>query len=72
MPEITIHVPDKLLRRLPKNPKDIEEVVRLGLEHFTARRQKQAAGVVDNTFAVLPLRKHALREQVIEQIKYGE
>ena len=46
-------------------------VVRLGLEHFTARRKK-APGVVDSTFAALPMRKHTLIEQVIEQTKYGE
>jgi hypothetical protein len=71
MAEITIHVPDTLLRRLPKDQKDIEEVVRLGLEHFTARRKK-APAVVDSTFAALPMRKHALIEQIIEQTKYGE
>ena len=71
MAEITIHVSDTLLRRLPKNQKDIEEVARLGLEHFTARRKK-APGVVDSTFAALPMREHTLIEQVIEQTKYGE
>ena len=72
MAEITIHVPDTLLHRLPKNQQDIEEVVRLGLEHFTTRRRKQAPGVVDSTYAALPMRKHTLIEQLIEQTKYGE
>ena len=72
MAEITIHVSETLLRRLPKNQKDIEEVVRLGLEHFTARRRKKTPGVVDSTFAALPMKKHTLIEQIIEQTKYGE
>ena len=72
MAEITIHVSDALLRRLPKNQKDIEDMVRLGLEHFTARRRTKAPGVVESTFAALPMRKHTLIEQVIEQTKYGE
>jgi hypothetical protein len=70
--EITIHVPDTLLHRLPKNQKDIEEVVQLGLEHFTARHRRKPPGVVDGTFAALPMKKHTLIEQIIEQTKYGE
>jgi hypothetical protein len=72
MAEITIHVPETLLHQLPKNQKDLEEVMRLGLEHFTARRHKKTSSVVDRTFAALPMRKHTLIEQVIEQTKYGE
>jgi|SoiMetStandDraft_2_1073263.scaffolds.fasta_scaffold138308_3 hypothetical protein len=69
--EITIHVPDTLLRLLPKSHKGIEEVVRLGLKYFTARHKK-ASGVVASTFAALPMKKHTRREQVIEQTTYGQ
>lgn len=72
MAEIKIRVPDALLRRLPKDRKEVEEVVRLGLERLNARRRKKSRGVVDNTFGTLPLRKHGLIEQVIEQTKHGE
>jgi hypothetical protein len=72
MAEITIQVPDTLLRRLPKDQKDIEEVMRLGLEHFTARYRKKTPGIVDSTFAALPMKKHSLIEQVIAQTKSGE
>jgi hypothetical protein len=72
MTEIKIRVPDALLRQLPKNQEEIAEVVRLGLQRFTARRRKKAHSVVDDTFAALAMRKHTQIEQLIEQIKYGD
>jgi len=48
------------------------EVVRLGLEHCAACRRKKAPSVVASPFAALPMKKHTLIEQIIEQTKYGE
>lgn len=72
MRAIKIHVPDNLLRKLPKSQADRKEVVRLGLQRFTARRRKKARSVVDDTFAALAIRKHAKIEQLIDQTKYGD
>ena len=72
MKELKIRVPDTLLRQLPKNQEEIKEVVRLGLQRFTARRRKKAHSIVDDTFAALTIRKHAQIEQLIEQTKYGD
>jgi hypothetical protein len=72
MAEITIRVPDTLLRRLPKNQEEVKEVVKLGLKRFAARRHHKARSIVDDTFAALPIRKHARIEELIEQTRYGE
>jgi hypothetical protein len=72
MKELKIRVPDTLLRQLPKKQEEIKEVVRLGLQRFTARRRRKAHSVVDDTFAALAIRKHSQIEQLIEQTKYGD
>ena len=72
MTEIKVRVPDTLLRQLPKNQEDIEEIVRLGLQRFTTRRRKKTRSVVDDTFAALAIRKHAQIEELIEQTEYGD
>jgi hypothetical protein len=72
MRAIKIKVPENLLRKLPKSQADRKEVVRLGLQRFTARRRKKTHSVVDDTFAALAIRKHAKIEQLIDQIKYGD
>ena len=72
MRAIKIHVPDALLRKLPKSQAERKEVVRLGLQRFTSRRRKKTQSVVDDTFAALAVRKHAQIEQLIEQAKYGD
>jgi hypothetical protein len=72
MKELKIRVSDTILRKLPKNQEEIKEVVRLGLQRFTARRRKKAHSVVDDTFAALAVRKHAKIEQLIDQTKYGD
>jgi hypothetical protein len=72
MRAIKIQVPNNWLPELPKNQKEIKEVVRLGLQRFTARRRKKAPSVVDDTFGALAIRKHAKIEQLIDQIKYGD
>jgi len=72
MKAIKIQVPDTLLRKLPKSRAERKEIVRLGLQRFTARRRKKAHSVVDDTFAALPIRKHAKIEQLIDQTKHGD
>jgi hypothetical protein len=72
MRAIKIQVPANLLRKLPKSQADRKEVVRLGLERFTARRRKKVPGIVDDTFAALAIRKHAKIEELIDQTKYGD
>jgi hypothetical protein len=72
MRAIKIQVPNTLLRKLPKSQAERKEVVRLGLQHFTARRRKKARSVVDDTFAALTIRKHVKIEQLIDQTKYGD
>jgi hypothetical protein len=72
MKAIKMHVPDTLLRKLPKSQAERKEVVRLGLQRFTSRRRKKAHSVVDDTFAALAVRKHAQIEQLIKQTKYGD
>jgi hypothetical protein len=65
-------VPDNLLGKLPKSQAERNEVVRLGVQRFTARRRKKAHSIVDDTFASLAIRKHAKIEQLIDQTKYGD
>lgn len=72
MRAIKIQVPDNLLRKLPKSQAERKEVVRLGLQRFTARRRKKARSIVDDTFAALAIRKHAKIEQLIDQTKHGD
>jgi hypothetical protein len=72
MRAIKIEVPESLLRKLPKSQADRKEVIKLGLQRFTARRRKKAHNVVDNTFAALAIRKHAKIEQLIDQTKHGD
>jgi hypothetical protein len=72
MRAIKIQVPDNLLRKLPKSQAERKEVVRLGLQRFTARRRKKAHSIVDDTFAALAIRKHAKIEQLIDQTKHGD
>jgi hypothetical protein len=72
MRAIKIQVPENLLRKLPKSQAERKEVVRLGLQRFTARRRKKAPSAVDDTFAALAVRKHAKIQQLIDQTKYGD
>ena len=72
MRAIKIQVPDKLLRKLPKSQAERKEIVKLGLQRFTASRRKKARGVVDDTFGALAVRKHTRIEQLIDQTKYGD
>ena len=72
MKAVKIQVPDTLLRKLPKSQAERKEVVRLGLQRFTARSRKKAHSIVDETFAALAIRKHAKIEQLIDQIKLGD
>jgi hypothetical protein len=72
MKAIKIQVPDKMLRKLPKSQAERKEVVRLGLQRFTARRRKKAHSVVENTFGAVTVRKHPRIEHLIDQTKYGD
>jgi hypothetical protein len=72
MKAIKIKVPDNLLRKLPKSQSERNEIVRLGLQRFSARGRKKASSVVDDTFAALAVRKHAKIERLIDQTKYGD
>jgi hypothetical protein len=72
MRAIKTHLPDNLLRKLPKSQVERKEVVRLGLQSSTARRRKKTRSVVDDTFGALAVRKHARIEQLIDQTKYGD
>ena len=72
MRAIKIHLPDNLLRKLPKSQSERKEIMRLGLQGFAARRRKKARSVVDDTFAALAIRKHAKIEQLIDQTKHGD
>ena len=72
MRAIKIHMPDNLLRKLPKSQSERKEVMRLGLQGFAARRRKKARSVVDDTFAALAIRKHAKIEQLIDQTKHSD
>lgn len=72
MKAIKIGVPDNLLRKLPKSQADRKEIVRLGLQHFTARRRKKARSVVEDAFGALTVKKHTRIEQLIDQTKYGD
>ncbi len=72
MAETKMRIPDTVLFRLPKGQKEVKEATRPGLKHFPARRHQKTRSVVDDTFAALPIKKHAQVEQIIEQTKYGE
>lgn len=66
------HIPDKLSRKLPKKPAKKSEVASVDLEGLASRRRNKARSVVDDTFAALPLKKHAKIEQLIDQTKHGD
>lgn len=72
MAETKICRSDPLLLRLPKNQEKVKDVTKLGPERFPVRRRQKARSVVDDTFAAIPIRKHAQIKQIIEQTKYGE
>jgi hypothetical protein len=72
MKVIKMRVPDNLSHKLPKSEAERKEIVRLGLQHFSARGRKKSRSVVNETYAALALRKHAKIERLIDQTKYGD
>ena len=72
MAETKMRISDTVHFRLPKGQKEIKEVTRPSPKHFPAHRHQKTRSVVDDTFAALPIKKHAQIEQLIEQTKYGE
>lgn len=63
---------NNLLHDIPKRPEETQRVPRPGVKRISTRRKKSIQGIVDRTFASLPVKDHKLIEQVIEQSKYGE
>lgn len=72
MTAIRVKVSNNLLHDLPKRPEETQRITRPGVKRISARRKKHIKGIVDKTFASLPVKDHKLIEQVIEQSKYGE
>lgn len=72
MGKIKMDISDDLFNELPLNREELEEVLKLGLKQFNARRKKEMKSIIDDTFGAIPIRNHDLIEQVCEQAKYGE
>ena len=71
MRAIKIQVPENLLRKLPKSQAERKEVVRLGLQRFTARRREKGAQRCGRYLCRAGRLKHAKIQQLIDQTKYG-